>query len=97
MRPFLELNDSLSTVRMYHRKSSGFSIELNSRKHLNHVNLSKEAHEVVYIEGDLGCLKNVSLFEEKVLVVKGHYGTLRVELTPGDLSFLNKGNEVKCP
>lgn len=49
------------------------------------ISLSNGRRDAVLIEGDLGLLKDVSVFEEKVLVVKGHFGTLRVELSLNDL------------
>jgi hypothetical protein len=70
---------------MYDCKSCGFSIEVDSRKHVKDISLSNGRRDAVLIEGDLGLLKDVSVFEEKVLVVKGHFGTLRVELSLNDL------------
>jgi hypothetical protein len=70
------------------RKSCGFSIEINSKKHLRDISLSNSGREAVLIEGDLGPLKDVSFFEDKVLIVKGSYGTLRAELSRSDISDL---------
>jgi len=66
---------------MSHGRSSGFSIEIKSKKYVKDISLSNGRPEAVLIEGDLGPLKDVSFFEDKVLVVKGRYGTLRVELS----------------
>jgi len=69
-------------------KSCGFSIEINSKKHLRDISLSNSGREAVLIEGDLGPLKDVSFFEDKVLIVKGSYGTLRAELSKSDIRDL---------
>jgi len=61
-------------------RSSGFSLEMKSRKHLKQVNLSNGPREAVLIEGDLGRIRRASFFEDKVLVIEGRYGTLRIEL-----------------
>jgi len=45
-------------------KSCGFSIEINSKKHLRDISLSNSGREAVLIEGDLGPLKDVSFFED---------------------------------
>jgi hypothetical protein len=69
------------------KKSSGFSIEIKSRKHIKTMNLSNGHPDAVLIEGDLGLITEVSMFEDKVLVVKGRHGTIRVELSRMDLCF----------
>jgi hypothetical protein len=75
--------------------SCGFSIEINSKKHLRDVSLSNSGREAVLIEGDLGPLKDVSFFEDKVLIVKGSYGTLRAELSKSIISDLVFSREKK--
>jgi hypothetical protein len=72
---------------MHSKKSSGFSIEIKSKKHIKTMNLSNGYPDAVLIEGELGPLTEVSMFEDEVLVVEGRYGTLRVELTKSDLCF----------
>ena len=69
-------------------KSSGFSLEIKSKKHVKNISISNGRREVVLIEGDLGPLKVVSFFEDKVLIVKGSYGILRVELSEAKISDL---------
>jgi hypothetical protein len=76
-------------------KSSGFSIEIKSRKHVKTMNLSDGHPDAVLIEGDLGPVTEVSMFEDKVLVVKGRHGTLRVELSRADLYFSRSGEETR--
>jgi hypothetical protein len=82
-------------VRMPVKKSSGFSIEIKSKKHIKNMNLSNGHPDAVLIEGDLGPIAEVSMFEDKVLVVKGRYGTIRVELSRLDLCFPRSANETK--
>jgi hypothetical protein len=62
-------------------KSSGFSLEMKSKKHIKDIKLSNGHREAVLIEGDLGRIKRISFFEDKVLVIEGHNGTLRIELS----------------
>lgn len=76
-------------------KSCGFSIEINSKKHLRDISLSNSGREAVLIEGDLGPLKDVTFFEDKVLIVKGSYGTLRAELSKSIISDLVFSREKK--
>jgi len=75
--------------------SCGFSLEIKSKKHLRDFNLSNGGREAVLIEGDLGPLKDISFFEEKVLIVKGSHGTLRVELSKADIRDLAFTREKK--
>ncbi len=77
------------------RRSSGFSIEIKSRKHIKTLNLSNGHPDAVLIEGDLGPVIEVSMFEDRVLIVKGRHGTIRVELSRLDFCFSKSGNEVK--
>ena len=76
--------------------SCGFSLEIKSKKHLRDVSLSNCGREAVLIEGDLGPLKGISFFEEKVLIVKGSHGTLRVELSKSEVRDLVFKREKKA-
>ena len=78
---------------MSHGRSSGFSIEIKSKKYVKDISLSNGRHEAVLIEGDLGPPKDVIVFEDKVLVVEGRYGTLRVELPPRALNTMKEGTK----
>jgi len=75
------------------RKSSGFSIEVKSRKHIKTMNLSDGHVDAVLIEGDLGPITEASMFEGEVLVIVGRYGTLRVELSPMVLRSIKTESE----
>ena len=66
------------------RKENGFSVEMKSRENVDTISFSDNSHGVL-IEGTLGTLKELGMFEEAVLTVEGTKGTLRVDLTPGDL------------
>jgi len=63
-------------------RSSGFSPEMKSKKHVKDISISDGQREAVLIEGDLGPVRSVSFFEDKVLIVVGRYGALRLELSP---------------
>ena len=68
---------------------------MKSKKHLKSISISNGHMEAVLIEGDLGPLKDVSFFEDKVLIVKGSYGTLRVELSETRIRDLVLAGEKK--
>ena len=73
-------------------KENGFSVEMRSRDHLDAILFSEDTRGVL-IEGTLGELEELGLFEEAVLVVKGTKGTLMVDLTPDALINLVQGGE----
>lgn len=66
-------------------KETGFSIELQSKKHLKKMNLANEKSECVVIEGTLGKLQQIRFDEDIVLVVIGSNGVLRIDLTEAEL------------
>ena len=73
-------------------KENGFSVEMRSRDHLDAILFSEDTRGVL-IEGTLGELEELGLFEETVLVVKGTKGTLMVDLKPDDLKEMVQGGE----
>ena len=66
------------------RKENGFSVEMKSRENIDDISFSGNKDGVL-IEGSLGKLEELGMFEEAVLIVEGTKGTLRVDLTPDDL------------
>ena len=75
------------------RKENGFSVEMKSRENVDTISFSENTYEVL-IEGTLGKLEELGMFEEAVLIVEGTKGTLRVDLTPDDLRKI-MSEEVK--
>ena len=65
-------------------KENGFSVEMRSRDDVDAISFSGNTDGVL-IEGTLGRLEELGMFEEAVLIVEGTKGTLRVDLTPEDL------------
>lgn len=65
-------------------KENGFSVEMKSRENVDTISFSENSHGVL-IEGTLGTLEELGMFEEAVLIVEGTKGTLRIDLTPDDL------------
>ena len=65
-------------------KENGFSVEMKSRDGIDAISFSENTHGVL-IEGTLGELEELGMFEEAVLIVEGTKGTLRVDLTSDDL------------
>ncbi len=63
----------------------GFSIEMESKRHVKNISISNEAHDRVLFEGDIGELKELSMVDEKVLEIRGSNGLLRVDVTVGEL------------
>jgi len=59
---------------------STFSVDMKSKIHVKNLSISNEAHDRVLFEGDLGCLREVSLIEEGSLEVIGVNGVLRLEI-----------------
>ena len=74
-------------------KENGFSVEMKSRENVDAITFSEDARGVL-IEGTLGELEQLEMFEEAVLVVEGTKGTLRVDLAPADLRRM-MSKEVK--
>jgi hypothetical protein len=66
------------------RKENGFSVEMKSHENVDAISFSESSHEVL-IEGTLGKLEELRMFEEAVLIMEGTKGTLRVDLTPDDI------------
>jgi hypothetical protein len=59
-----------------------FSLELRSKKFVKSFSLSDKGREGVLIEGVLG---EFGLMEDAILLIHGSHGTLRVDLTEGEL------------
>jgi len=74
-------------------KENGFSVEMKSRENLDTISFSEKTDGVL-VEGTLGRLEELGMFEEAVLIVEGTKGTLRVDLTPDDLRKIMR-REVK--
>ena len=60
--------------------SNTFSVDMKSKNHVKNLSISNEAHDRVLFEGDLGCLREVSLIEGGSLEVIGANGVLRLEI-----------------
>jgi len=71
-----------------------FSVEIKSKNHLNQVSILGGPHEEVLLEGDLGEILGIEFVEGRVLVVKGSYGVLRLDLCEKSLvEYLSKPGE----
>jgi len=62
-----------------------FSIELNSKKHVRNIVLTKKMTSSVLFEGALGELEEIALTEGRVLEFKGANGTLRMDISEEEL------------
>jgi len=87
-----EKNRGNSVKTCSNGKENGFSVEMRSRDHLDAILFSEDTRGVL-IEGTLGELEALGMFEGAVLVVKGTKGTLMIDLKPHDLMKLNQGGE----
>lgn len=66
----------------------GFSIEIESKKHVTSLSISNEAHDRVLFEGFLGELQELSMIEGEALEVRGINGVLRIDLSEKELRSL---------
>ena len=87
-----EKSRGLSVKTCSNRKENGFSVEMTSRDSLDAILFSEDTRGVL-IEGNLGELEELGMFEEAVLVVKGAKGKLMVDLKPDDLKKLIQRGE----
>lgn len=63
----------------------GFSVEMDSKRHVKSVSISNEAHERVLFEGDIGEMLELSMVDGEVLEFKGTNGTLRIDVSEEEL------------
>jgi hypothetical protein len=56
-----------------------FSIDLKSKKHVKNISISDEAHDRVFLEGDLGKPVLLSIIEE-MLELEGTNGVIRMTM-----------------
>jgi hypothetical protein len=70
-----------------------FSIEMRSKEFLRHISMSDKAQDPVLIEGFLGELEEIGIFESSMLEVRGANGVLRIDLKEEELRrVLPKGS-----
>ena len=65
--------------------SNSFSVELKSKKYVTSVSLSDKGRAGILFEGGLGELEDIGISEDAILLIRGGNGTLRVDLTEGEL------------
>jgi hypothetical protein len=70
---------------MIEKTQHGFSVEVESEKYI--INLTiKEKNRGVLVEGYLGEIRTLGIIDDAVLVIEAEHGTLRLDLTPDELS-----------
>ena len=62
-----------------------FSVELVSADDVHKVNMPNGSHSLL-LEGTIGALRRAEFIEDSVLELAGTNGTLRVDLSTGDLA-----------
>jgi hypothetical protein len=62
-----------------------FNIELISRDHVKRVSMPDGEGDRLTIGGSLGKLTMIELIEDILLIISGVNGTLRIEITRGEL------------
>ena len=73
----------------------GFSVEMESKRHVKTISVSDESHDRVLFEGNLGELQELGMVEDIIIEIKGANGTLRVEVCEDELrKMLSKKKEV---
>jgi len=66
----------------------GFSVEMDSKRYVKSISISNEAHERVLFEGDIGEILELAMVDGEVLEVKGANGTLRIDISEGELRMM---------
>ncbi len=75
-----------------------FSLELNSREHINRVSLPSGVGDRLLIQGFLGELEGVTLVEGLMLEIRGAYGVLSVDVREDELgALLGARSNVESP
>lgn len=71
---------------MYDAKQEhAFSIELSSPAFVKQVYLSSSGRRKALFEGALGELREVKMIEDAILEIRGSDGTLRIDISIGEL------------
>lgn len=71
----------------------GFTAEISSKRYVKNVSISNEAHDRVLFEGVFGELREVYMVDDRVLEIKGTEGTLRIDVTKGELAHIFEKKE----
>ena len=58
-----------------------FSIEIKTKRFVRRISLSDKENDLVFFEGYLGELRNVSMVEGVMLEILGNHGVLRLDIT----------------
>lgn len=70
---------------MKENKDRSFSVEMKSNEHVKTISLSEGGREGLLFEGFLGELDELGILDGAVLLIKGSYGTLRIDLSENEL------------
>lgn len=63
----------------------GFSVEMKSKEYVKTFSMNDGGREGVLFEGVLGELVELGVMDEAVLLIQGASGTVRVDMTEGEL------------
>jgi hypothetical protein len=63
----------------------GFSIEMESKRHVKNISISDEAHDRVLFEGNIGVLEELSMADKRVLEIRGNHGLLKLDVNIWEL------------
>ena len=63
-----------------------FSIEINTKEHVNSVSFSNEPNGKAIFEGELGEIVHIELIEGILLKITGDNGVLHIDLTEKELT-----------
>jgi hypothetical protein len=60
---------------------------------MKNVSISNEAHDRVLFEGVFGELQEIYMVDDRVLEIQGTEGTLRIDVTKGELASIFEKRE----
>ncbi|HHL41408.1 MAG TPA: hypothetical protein ENJ36_01970 [Candidatus Bathyarchaeota archaeon] len=61
-----------------------FSVQMTNTKSISGLMVDRKK-DGVFLEGELGLIEEIELIEERVLMVKGMNGTIRIDLSRDEL------------
>jgi hypothetical protein len=66
-----------------------FSVQMKKAKSISGLAISRKKDRV-FLEGELGLIKDIELIEGKVLTIQGENGTIRIDISEEELMHVLK-------
>ncbi len=74
--------------KMIEKEKCSFSISLNDKKTIKHINIGNESNSKVLIEGDIGIINEIEVVDDTLLEIKGRNGAMSLALPKNILEKL---------